>query len=96
MFNNRFQVMFLCLFLILFSFSLFAAEIMAPEDHFGFTPGDDRMLFDYEDLIDYLMILDEASSRLLMVQIGVSPESRPMYIAFLYKYLRISSIFCIA
>ncbi len=81
--NTYFQTLLLSFLILLFSFSVFADNQVAPKDYFGFTPGDDRMLFDYQALIDYLKILDEASPRLLMVQIGSSPESRPMYIAFI-------------
>ncbi len=54
-----------------------------PFDFFGFQPGSDRNLFTYEELISYLQKLDEASDKLKMVDIGNSPEGRPMFIAFL-------------
>ncbi len=41
------------------------------------------MLFDYEELIGYFQKLDAASDRLLMKEIGHTPEGRPMYIAFI-------------
>jgi hypothetical protein len=58
-------------------------SIMTPEQHFGFKPGADRMLFDYEELISYLQKLDAASPRLKMVEIGKSPMGRTMYIVFI-------------
>lgn len=57
-------------------------QIQTPESYFGFTPGDDRELFNYEESIGYLKTLDETSDRLTMVEAGKSPEGRPMYIAF--------------
>ncbi len=54
-----------------------------PKDYFGFTPGDDRQLFDYEQLISYLQKLDAESPRLKLEEIGKSPMGKPMYIAFL-------------
>ncbi len=54
-----------------------------PSDYFGFQPGSDRNLFTYEELISYLQKLDEVSDKLKMVEIGNSPEGRPMYIAFI-------------
>ncbi len=54
-----------------------------PKDFFGFTPGDDRQLMDYEQLIEYLTKLDAESSRLKLEKIGESPMGKPMYIAFL-------------
>ena len=56
--------------------------ILIPEQHFGFQPGADRMLLDYEELISYLQKLDNASPMLKMVEIGKSPMGRTMYIAF--------------
>ncbi len=58
-------------------------QILTPAEHFGFKPGADRMLFNYEELISYLNKLDEASPRLKLMEIGKSPMGRPIYIAFL-------------
>jgi len=57
--------------------------VPTPETHFGFIPGSDRMLFDYQELIAYLKTLDETSPMLKLQTIGTSPEGRPMYIAFI-------------
>ena len=51
-------------------------EIPTPESHFGFTPGDDRMLFDYEEMITYMKILEVLSPKVKMEQIGVSEMGR--------------------
>ncbi len=59
-----------------------AAGVPTPESFFGFVPGSDRNLIDYEQLIAYLQKVDEASSRMKMIGIGNSPMGRPMYIAF--------------
>jgi hypothetical protein len=56
--------------------------ISTPEEFFGFMPGNDGMLFDYETLIKYLQKLDTESPRLKMVEIGFSPMGRRIYIAF--------------
>ena len=58
-------------------------KFTTPESYFGFIPGADHELFDYEQLIGYLQELDAQSSRLEMRQIGESPQGRPMYIAFI-------------
>lgn len=63
----------------LFTFS----QIQSPKDHFGFEPGEDRMLFSYEQLVGYLQQLDEASTMVKMVEIGRSPMDKPMYICFI-------------
>ena len=54
-------------------------EIQTPIDFFGFQPGTDRMLIDYEPLIDYLKQLAEASPRVKMIEIGESPMGKTMY-----------------
>lgn len=59
------------------------AQIPQPKDFFGFQPGDDGQLFTYEELIDYLKILDAASPRMTLRHIGNSPNNKPMYIAFI-------------
>ncbi|MEI7423918.1 MAG: M14 family metallopeptidase [Prolixibacteraceae bacterium] len=54
-----------------------------PKDFFGFQPGSDRNLFDYEQLIEYFKVLDKSSQRLEMREIGKSPMGKPMYIIFI-------------
>lgn len=58
-------------------------KMQTPEKYFGFKPGADRMLFNYEELISYLQHLDAQSDKLKMLEIGKSPMGRPIYIAFL-------------
>jgi hypothetical protein len=59
------------------------SQVQSPKDFFGFEPGADRMLFNYEQLISYLQKLDEASGMLNMVEIGQSEMGKPMYICFI-------------
>jgi hypothetical protein len=63
----------------LFTFS----QLQSPKDFFGFEPGADRMLFNYEQQISYLQKLDEASAMVKMVEIGRSEMGKPMYICFI-------------
>lgn len=58
-------------------------NIPVPEDHFKFKPGADRMLFDYEELIEYFNQLDKASPKFKLVRIGKSPMGKPIYIGFI-------------
>lgn len=85
-FTSFFSIFILTL-IIVFSNSQIEAQpstgIETPEKQFGYKPGTDRMLLDYEELIGYLQKLDAASSRLKMVEIGKSPLGRTMYIAFI-------------
>lgn len=55
---------------------------MKPSEHFGFKPGADKMLFEYEALIDYLKKLEKSSPRLKLEKIGESPMGKTMYGAF--------------
>lgn len=75
---KRFIIFF---FLILISTSLISQIPETPEKFFGFVPGSDRMLMTYEQLVDYLKILDGQSDRLSMIEIGKSPMGKPMYVA---------------
>ncbi len=68
------------------------AQIKSPQDFFGFEPGSDGNLFTYEQLIDYLKVLDKASPRLEMREIGQSPMGKTMYIAFLSSEQNISRL----
>lgn len=58
------------------------AEVISPSQYFGFQPGSDRMLLDYEELIEYLTKLATESPRLDLREIGESPQGRKMYCAF--------------
>lgn len=64
---------------------IFAQQLAltTPDSYFGFTPGDDRQLFNYEQLIGYLTELDQQSPRIKLLNIGTSPMGKPMYIAFI-------------
>ena len=66
---------------VLFSFGL-SAQIPTPTEHFDFTPGDDRMLFLYEDMMDYMKKLEEVSPMVHIEEIGKTEMGRPMYIVF--------------
>jgi len=63
-----------------------------PSDFFGFEPGSDRNLFNYEQLIEYLQKLDGESDRIHMEEIGQSPLGKPMYIAFISSDENISNL----
>ena len=68
------------------------SQLTKPEDFFKFKPGTDRMLFDYEQLIDYLKILDKESPRVKMIQIGKSMMGKPMYAVFLSSEKNVNNL----
>jgi hypothetical protein len=56
-------------------------SIPTPSDHFGFTPGADGMLFNYEELFSYLQKLSGVSPMVKVVEIGKSPMGKKMLMA---------------
>lgn len=73
-------------FLLLFALCLAGFsqnQVTTPEKFFGFIPGSDRQLFTYEQLVDYLKLLEKETDRIRLRQIGKSPMGLPMYIAFI-------------
>lgn len=59
------------------------AAAPTPQEYFGFQPGTDRQLVDYEQLVGYLQALDKASDRVVLQAVGTSPMGRTMYAAFI-------------
>ena len=69
--------------LLALGISLRGQDIKTPEDHFGFTPGADGMLFNYDPLISYLKELEGQSGRIRLEEIGKTPMGKSMYLAFI-------------
>ena len=65
------QKVILCLLIVITSISFSAysqeSQIQDPSGYFQFKPGTDKKLFNYEELIAYLKVLDVASPMLKMV-----------------------------
>ncbi len=66
--------------------------IQTPQKYFGFNPGTDRMLIDYEQLISYLREVDKNSDRIKLVEIGETPLGRKMYICFISSGKNIANL----
>src|SRR5215467_5788906 len=58
-------------------------RITTPREQFGFNIGDDYVLANYTQYVDYLKKLDRESERLTVEEIGRSSEGRPMYLAII-------------
>src|SRR3989442_7201152 len=56
-------------------------KITTPREQFGFNIGDDYVLVNYTQYVDYLKKLDRESDRLTVQEIGKSSEGRTMYLA---------------
>lgn len=72
----------------LLTISLFFALVLSgaatpPKDHFGFTPGDDYKLADFEQVASYFHKLAKESPRIRVEEFGKSAEGRPMLVAFI-------------
>ncbi|MDA2926252.1 M14 family metallopeptidase [Acidobacteria bacterium AH-259-G07] len=72
----------LTLFFIL-STTGFAGQIPRPEDVFGFPPGDDYKLADYQQMREYYHRLDASSDRIRVFDIGPTAEGRQMMLAII-------------
>mgnify|MGYP000906227771 CR=1 FL=1 len=70
----------LCGIFLLFSLAAFA-QIPAPKDVLGFTPGDDRKLASWAQVVDYFKKLDAASDRMTFQEIGKSTMGAPFVYA---------------
>ncbi len=69
-----------------------SGAVTTPDGYFGFEPGSDRNLFNYEQLIGYLQELEGQSPRIKMEEIGTSPEGRTMYITFISSEENINNL----
>jgi hypothetical protein len=84
MFQNKFYTsapLRACVFVFVFAFSVFAQKIPAPDEVIGFTPGDDRKLASWKQVVDYFQKLDAASDRVKFEEIGKSTLDRPFVYA---------------
>ncbi len=91
--NQQMRNLFIALIFIFSSTYLFAQNaIPTPESHFGFVPGTDRMLFNYDPLIDYLKKLENVSSKIKTEEIGVSPMGKTMYVTFISSEKNINNL----
>ncbi|OLE74746.1 MAG: hypothetical protein AUG12_00670 [Acidobacteria bacterium 13_1_20CM_2_57_8] len=58
-------------------------RITSPKEQFGFNIGDDYVLANYTQYVDYLKKLDGESDRMTVEEIGTSSEGRPIYLAII-------------
>jgi hypothetical protein len=71
----------LVLLILLFVFTTFGQNIPAPRDVLGFTPGDDRKLASWAQVVDYFKKLDAASDRVQFQEIGKTTMGAPFVYA---------------
>ena len=76
------QKLFRSLFMLVFlSVCVFAQKVPAPKDVLGFTPGDDRKLASWAQVVDYFQQLAKASNRVQFEEIGKTTLDRPFVYA---------------
>ncbi len=72
------------MFIVLTGFPLLAQdEVTSPFEQFGFNIGDDYMLVDYSQLVEYWKRLETESERIKAVEIGKTAEGRSMMMAII-------------
>ncbi len=67
--------------LVLFTLSISAQKVPAPNESLGFTPGDDKKLASWNQIVDYFKKLDAASDRVQFQEIGKSTMNAPFVYA---------------
>lgn len=65
----------------LLTFAAFAQNVPAPKDVIGFTPGDDRKLASWNQVLEYFQRLEDASPRVRFEAIGKSTMDKPFVYA---------------
>jgi hypothetical protein len=82
------------LILLILSVNLKADQkITTPEEYFGFKPGADRMLLDYEQLIGYLKKIEKQTDKLKLIKIGKTPLGKDMFIAFISSHENLKNLY---
>ncbi|MBK7394317.1 MAG: hypothetical protein IPI64_13630 [Chloracidobacterium sp.] len=78
--KNLYPSLRLCVSIFLFAVAA-AAQIPAPKDVLGFTPGDDRKLASWAQTVEYFKKLDAASDRVMFQEIGKTTMGAPFVYA---------------
>jgi Zinc carboxypeptidase len=81
-FSSFFVPLRLCGIIFLFIFSISAqTKIPEPKDVIGFTPGEDRKLASWKQVVDYFQALDKSSDRVNFQEIGKTTMGAPFVYA---------------
>lgn len=75
-------LLYITVFLILNS-GIISAQVPTPPDVFGFKPGADYELADYDMMLDYYDQPKSASDRVKKIEIGKSVVVKPMLLLFI-------------
>jgi len=69
-----------------------AQVVTSPEEHFGFTPGTDRMLFKYDQVVEYLRKTETQSPMVKLIPIGQTAMGKPLYTVFVSSKENIANL----
>ncbi|MBA2605404.1 MAG: hypothetical protein H0U96_00870, partial [Acidobacteria bacterium] len=83
MIKNKFFSTYLsfCVSIFLFVSAISAQKAPAPIDVLGFTPGDDKKLASWNQIVDYFKKLDAGSDRVKFEEIGKTTMGAPFVYA---------------
>lgn len=80
--KSLFVILF-CLALFLISPQLLPSELISPEKYLGFQVGQDFRLANWSQISGYFRLLDEASDRVKVVELGQTTLGRPLLLAII-------------
>ncbi len=80
--RKAFPVLALGALLVLSAASVRAQQIPSPADFFGFRMGEDRKLARWDRLVEYYRLLDEASPRVRVIEMGPTTLGNPFLAIF--------------
>ena len=75
-------LLFLC-FLLIFPLQAVSVEIPSPEKYLGHRVGEDFKLANWKKISEYFRLLDEASDRIKVVELGQTTLGRPLIMAII-------------
>ena len=82
----------LCGIFLLLALTAAAQTIPAPKDVLGWTPGDDRKLASWAQVVDYFQKLDKASDRMTFEEIGKTTMGAPFVYATISSRANLAQI----
>src|SRR6185369_1527124 len=57
--------------------------VTTPKQHLGWTPGDEKKLANYREIVSYFEKIERESDRISLREFGRTSMGRPMYAAFI-------------
>ncbi|MCH7801973.1 MAG: hypothetical protein IIC24_10600 [Chloroflexi bacterium] len=67
-------------------------KVTTPSSFLGFAVGDDHRLADWEQVVDYMYLLDRESDRVSTIEIGETTEGNPFILTFISSAANISNL----